>query len=211
VSEKGKLSRVSTWSAVGLAFSLLSSGCGEDEEMTNVRGFGGGAPSGPSASARPAGKGAKPGGGAAESDEAKPPPEPIVYRDEDFVESEKNRDPFRSYINAFRSQEPSEVQRRVIMPTTAVESMKLIAIIGGLPRPKAMLLDPMSMGHVVERGDYVGRPEVVQATGSVAMVLNWRVDRIRDNEVVLTRQDPTDPTRPALTRVIPLNEEVAVR
>ena len=174
-----------------------------------VRGFGG-APTAASSSGQGAsssGKGTKADG----SGESKAPPEPVVYRDEDFVESEKNRDPFRSYINAFRAQEPSEVQRRVIMPTTAVESMQLIVIFGGLPRPKAMLLDPMKMGHVVERGDYVGRPEVVQATGSVAMVLNWRVDRIRDNEVVLTRQDPTDPTRPALTRVIPLKEEVAVR
>ena len=58
----------------------------------------------------------------------------------------------------------------------------------------------------------MGRPHVIQATGSVAMVLNWRVDRIRENEVVLSRQDPTDPTRPSLTRVIPLHEdEVALR
>ena len=58
-----------------------------------------------------------------------------------------------------------------------------------------MLVDPAGVGHVVERGDYLGRPKVIQATGSVSMTLNWRVDRIRENEVVLTQQDPTDPTR----------------
>ncbi len=135
--------------------------------------------------------------------------EPLAYRDEDFVESEKNRDPFRSYINAFRAQAPGEIQRRVVMPTTAIEEMKLVAIVGGIARPKAMLLDPMRVGHVVERGVYIGRPTLIQAIGSVAMVLNWRVDRIRENEVVLTRQDPTDPTRPALTRVMYLNEPEA--
>jgi hypothetical protein len=88
------------------------------------------------------------------------------------------------------------------MPTTAVESMRLIAVIGGLPRPKAMLLDPLGVGYVVERGDYIGRAKVLQTTGSVSMTLNWRVDRIRENEVVLTRADPTDPTRPPLSRII---------
>ncbi|MCA9601050.1 MAG: hypothetical protein KC417_03435, partial [Myxococcales bacterium] len=34
--------------------------------------------------------------------------------------------------------------------------------------------------------------------------LNWRVDRIRPTEVVLAREDPTAPNRPAITRVIPL-------
>ena len=48
---------------------------------------------------------------------------------------------------------------------------------------------------------------MLQATGSVSMTLNWRVDRIRENEVVLTQQDPTDPTRFALTKIIPLREE----
>lgn len=137
--------------------------------------------------------------------------ESMVYRDEDFVESERNRDPFRSYMTTFTVKAPEDIQRRVVMPTTAIEEMKLIAIISGTPRPKAMLVDPARVGHVVERGMYVGRPQVIQATGSISMTLNWRVDRIRDNEVVLTRQDPVDPSRPPLTRVIPLHEEVAAR
>jgi type IV pilus assembly protein PilP len=162
----------------------------------------------PPPSAPPPGSGTAPaaGTGAAGAGGA-PAPELPVYRDEDFVESERNRDPFRSYMKAFRAQAPEEIQRRVVMPTTAVEEMRLIAIVGGIPRPKAMLVDGMNVGHVVERGVYVGRAKMIQAAGSVAMVLNWRVDRIRENEVVLTRQDPADPTRPALTRVIPLDED----
>jgi type IV pilus assembly protein PilP len=63
----------------------------------------------------------------------------------------------------------------------------------------------------VERGDYIGRPKVFQTTGSVAMTLNWRVDRIRDTEVVLTRQDPQELGRPPLSRIISMHEEIAAR
>jgi len=137
--------------------------------------------------------------------------EPLVLKDDDFSESVRNRDPFRSYSTAFRAKAPEEMQRRVVMPTTSVEDMRLIAIVTGTPQPKAMLVDPSGVGYVVQRGDYVGRPKVIQATGSVSMALNWRVDRIRDNEVVLTQQDPAEPTRAALTKIIPLRDEVAQR
>ena len=133
--------------------------------------------------------------------------EPFVFKDEDFVESVRNRDPVRSYTTIFKAKEPEEMQRRVVMPSTSVEEMRLIAIVTGIAKPKAMLLDPAGVGHVVERGDYLGRPKVLQATGSVSMTLNWRVDRIRENEVVLTQQDPSDPNRFALTKIIPLREE----
>ena len=141
-------------------------------------------------------------------------PDAYGFKDEDFVESERNRDPFRSYVTAFkpRNQEAqAETQRSVIMPNTAVEEMKLIAVISGLTRPKAMLTDSSGVGYVVQRGDYIGRPKVFQTTGSVAMTLNWRVDRIRDNEVVLTRQDPSDPSRLPLSRIISMRDEIASR
>ncbi len=143
-----------------------------------------------------------------------PTADSLSFKDDDFVESEHNRDPFREYSSAFKvrgAEVSGDSQRTVIMPTTAVESMKLIAIVSGMPRPKAMLTDPMNVGFVVERGDYIGRPKVLQTSGSVSMTLNWRVDRIRENEVVLTRQDPTDPTRPPLSRIITLRQEVAAR
>jgi len=135
--------------------------------------------------------------------------ETIVYKDDDFVASIRNRDPFQSYTVQFKAKAPDEMQRRVIMSNTAIEEMRLIAIVTGMAQPKAMLVDPSGVGHVVQRGDYIGRPKVIQATGSVSMAINWRVDRIRDNEVVLTQQDPTDPTRAALTKIIPLRDEVA--
>jgi type IV pilus assembly protein PilP len=161
-------------------------------------------------------KGAKGAKGAAASKDSKDKESgqalaQMVFKDEDFVASIRNRDPFQSYSVQFKAKAPDEMQRRVIMSTTAIEDMRLIAIVTGVSQPKAMLVDPSDVGHVVERGDYIGRPKVVQATGSVSMAINWRVDRIRDNEVVLTQQDPTDPTRAALTKIIPLKDEVAQR
>jgi Tfp pilus assembly protein PilP len=142
--------------------------------------------------------------------------ENLVFKDDDFVESERHRDPFRSFAlgprNGGKNTEPmAENQRRVIMPETNVEDMKLIAVISGLTRPKAMLTDTHNVGYVVQRGDYVGRPKVFQTTGSVAMTLNWRVERIRDNEVVLTRQDPSEQGRPPLSRIISMHDEMAAR
>jgi len=164
-----------------------------------------------------AGRGGGRGGGAKKAAAAKPgasaakdgPSETIVYRDDDFVASIRNRDPFQSYTVQFKAKAPDEMQRRVIMSDTPIEEMRLIAIVTGMAQPKAMLVDPSGVGHVVQRGDYIGRPKVIQATGSVSMAINWRVDRIRDNEVVMTQQDPTDPTRAALTKIIPLRDEVA--
>lgn len=134
---------------------------------------------------------------------------PVVYTDDDFVELDiQNRDPFRSYAQAFKAQAAAPAQRRVLMPGTSLDEMRLIAIVTGIATPRAMLTDTTQVGHVVRRGDYIGRPEVIQTGGSEGMpvTLNWRVDRIRPGSVVLTREDPTAPDKPPLTRVMPLHE-----
>jgi type IV pilus assembly protein PilP len=140
--------------------------------------------------------------------------EALSFKDEDFVESEHNRDPFRSYSASFVKhgpEAPQGSQRLVIMPETAVEEMKLIAVISGLSRPKAMLTDKHNVGYVVQRGDYIGRPKVIQSTGNVTITVNWRVDRLRETELVLTLQDPQDLSRPPLSRIIGMRDEIAAR
>lgn len=142
--------------------------------------------------------------------EEEPPDYFVEYSDEDFVEVDVTvRDPFRSFATLFRQQATSVIQRDVVMPSTSIDEMRLIAIITGVARPRAMLKAPGGVGHTVHIGQYVGRPEVIQTGGadSMPVTLNWRVARIRSGEVVLTREDPTGPDRPPLTRVIPLYEE----
>jgi type IV pilus assembly protein PilP len=140
--------------------------------------------------------------------------EGLAFKDDDFVESERNRDPFRSFASSFGKRGPEASvpsQRKVVMPDTPVEDMRLIAVISGLARAKAMLIDKHSVGYVVQRGDYVGLPRVVQTADSVPMAINWRVDRIRENEVVLTRQDSSNPGTPPLSRIITMRDEIAAR
>lgn len=132
-----------------------------------------------------------------------------VFRDSDFVESETNRDPFRSFLAPpGKAAAPPKTQRLVLMPNTPIQSVRLIAIVTGIAQPKAMMVDEKGVGYVASRGDFVGRAEVVQSGGSenLPVSLNWRVDRIRENEVVLAREDPSGPNRPPLTRVIALHE-----
>lgn len=137
-------------------------------------------------------------------------PTALAYRDEDFVEAETNRDPFRAYTSLFapRTVGPARVQREVVMSQTAVDEMHLIAIVSGVANPSAMLVGHDGTGHTVHRGDYVGRAEVVQTGGedSVPVTLNWRVERIRGDAVILSREDPTAPNRPPLTREIALHD-----
>ena len=180
--------------AVGMA------GCGGDEEE-EYQGLGLGA------GADASGEGS--GEGGAEQAAAQLDSGPIIYTDDDFSELDiQNRDPFRSFARAFKAQAAAPAQRRVLLPSTSLDEMKLIAIVTGIATPRAMLTDTAQVGHVIRRGDYIGRPEVVQTGGSEGMpvTLNWRVDRIRPGSVVLTREDPTSPDKPPLTRVMPLHE-----
>ncbi|MEM8605649.1 MAG: pilus assembly protein PilP [Myxococcota bacterium] len=181
-----------------LAISLVACGGGEEEEFQGFLGGGTKEKKPPSPEEIAAEK-------AAQAREL----QSHVFSDEDFSELDiQNRDPFRSYARAFKAQAAAPAQRRVLMPSTSLDEMKLIAIVTGIATPRAMLTDTAQVGHVVRRGDYVGRPEVVQTGGGegMAVTLNWRVDRIRAGSVVLTREDPSSPDKPPLTRVMPLHE-----
>jgi type IV pilus assembly protein PilP len=194
-------SKIRIFACLLLVAAFGVAGCGgDDEESQPTRGLG-------------AGKG---GGATKASDEgdaddvaAVVDSGPTVYTDDDFSELDiQNRDPFRSFARAFKAQAAAPAQRRVLLPSTSLDEMNLIAIVTGIATPRAMLTDTAQVGHVIRRGDYIGRPEVVQTGGSEGMsvTLNWRVDRIRPGSVVLTREDPTSPDKPPLTRVMPLHE-----
>jgi type IV pilus assembly protein PilP len=142
--------------------------------------------------------------------ESEAPPK-IDFQEAEFAESERSRDPFRSYANTFvdETKGRAKSQREVILDQYAVDELKLVGIVTGIHPAKAMLVDPTGKGHVIVRGQFVGRPEVVAAgsgTGA-AYEINWRVDRIRDGDVVLIREDPQNPDVPSQTRVIPLRPE----
>jgi type IV pilus assembly protein PilP len=195
-------SKIRVFACVLFVASVAVAGCGENEGEFGT-GFGlGKSAEGDADDTKAAESDAE--AAAAEVDSG-----PVVYTDDDFSELDiQNRDPFRSYAKAFQAQSASPAQRRVLLPSTSLDEMNLIAIVTGIATPRAMLTDTAKVGHVIRRGDYIGRPEVVQTGGSEGMpvTLNWRVDRIRPGSVVLTREDPTAPDKPPLTRVMPLHE-----
>ncbi len=143
------------------------------------------------------------------------PPSTILkvdYAESDFVDSESNRDPFRSYANLFddsKTTRTTKTQHNVMLSQYGVDELKLTAIVTGSDYPRAMLVDPTGKGWVVKRGDFLGRAESVHIGGSngVDYQLNWRVDRVRAGDVVLVREDPAQPNVPPSTRVIPLHPE----
>ena len=145
---------------------------------------------------------------------AKPPstaPAPAVkqdFQEGDFVETEKSRDPFRSFTSLLVEETKTRIksQRDVVLNEFAIDELKLAGIVTRV-EPRAMLIDPTGKGHVVRRGQFVGRPELVQMGTQGGYEINWRVDRIRAGDIVLVREDPKNPDVPTATKVIPLRPE----
>ena len=194
-----------SWSlcrAASLIALLLPLACGEDVVQSTGKGSGSAAPKG--SAAPPASAAA-----AAVAPDAGVPK--IEFQEAEFAETERSRDPFRSYGTLFVEEAKARVksQREVLLDQYSVDELKLVGIVTRIQPAKAMLVDPSGKGHVVHRGQLIGRPELVQAGASsrASYEINWRVDRIRDGDIVLVREDPANPDVPSATRVIPLRPE----
>lgn len=149
---------------------------------------------------------------AAASARPAPPPPRRDFVEADFTETERSRDPFRSYARKFASEDDGSTeqsQREVLLKEFAVDDLKLIGIVTRVTPARAMLVDPTGRGHVVRRGQFIGRADLVRVAGQSGTTyeLNWRLDSIRDGDVVLVREDPNNPDVPAATKVIPLRPE----
>ena len=142
-----------------------------------------------------------------------PPPRvvKIEFTENDFVENDRSRDPFRSFAAGFvaAARRPSANQRQVTVGEYAIDELKLVGIIMSGDYPRAMLVDPNGKGWTLKRGDYVGKADVVHVGGAAGTdyQLNWRVDRVRPADLVLVREDPAQPGVPPATKVIPLHPE----
>lgn len=152
--------------------------------------------------------------GAAVVDAALPPSQVVKvdYTEGDFVESDQNRDPFRSFaatLDDGQKERKPQNQRKVLLSQYSLDELKLAAIVTGGDYPRAMLIDPGGKGWVLKRGDFLGRPDTVHVGGAngADYQLNWRVDRVRAGDVVLVREDPAQPNLPPSTRVLALHPE----
>ncbi|MDI1448270.1 pilus assembly protein PilP [Polyangium sp. 6x1] len=190
---------------VALVPTALAAGCEDDELWVPP----------PSATPPP---GATPDGGAgtgadggALAAKSEPPELPQrEFLEADFTETEKNRDPFRGFASVFAQQAKSRtvVQRTVVIERYGLDELKLSGLVTR-SQPRALFIDPANVGWVVKVGDFVGKPEIVRTGGpaGIDVAINWRVDRIRDGDVVFVREDPAHPEIAPVTRVIALFPE----
>ncbi len=202
--------RVEALALAALAAAPLlfaAAGCGGDDDP--------GLTTAPTA--KPAGSGpAKPpktkGGKAAPTVAPVPsdlPPLPLKeFQEADFAETDRSRDPFRSYETLFFRQSKAKVtlQRQVLIDRFALDELKLAGIITR-GQERALLTDPTGLGWVAKVGDFVGKAELVHSGGPTGtdVAINWRIDRIREGDVVFVREDPSHPEIPPTTRVISLH------
>jgi type IV pilus assembly protein PilP len=132
------------------------------------------------------------------------------YSENDFVENDRNRDPFRSFAAvAAPTKAPATNQIVGILGDYSVDELKLNAIVMSSAGPLAMIVDPTHKGWTVKKGDYVGRAETVHTGGQngADYFLTWRVDRIREGDIVFIREDRANPAVPPATRVVSLHQE----
>lgn len=133
------------------------------------------------------------------------------FAENDFAESDRNRDPFRTYVTVLSPEvkKVAHVQKEVILPQYSLDELKLVAIVTGGEYPRAMVIDPGGKGWVIKRGDWVGRPEIVHIGGAngTDYQINWRVNKVRDGDIVFTREDPAQPGIPPASRVIALRSD----
>jgi type IV pilus assembly protein PilP len=207
--------RSATLPALAGALSLLTlvfviNGCGGDDVVEGAP-AGSGKPAAGAAAAAPAHGAAGAADAGAEGGydpSANLPPLPLrEFQERDFDETDQSRDPFRSFAGVFAAQAKSKIliQRKVLVEQYALEELRLAGIVNrGVSR--ALLTDPKGLGWVAKVGDFVGKAELVHSGGPTGadVAVNWRVDRIREADVVFVREDPSHPEIPPTTRVVSL-------
>jgi type IV pilus assembly protein PilP len=129
------------------------------------------------------------------------------FQDSDFGETDRSRDPFRAFEVLFvpAPKGRAVLQRNVLADRFSLEELKLIGIVTRAPA-RALLTDPSGLGWVARVGDFIGKAELVHSGGASGedVAINWRVDRVRDTDVVLVREDAAHADIPSTTRVMAL-------
>jgi type IV pilus assembly protein PilP len=173
-----------------MAASALLGACGSGAESTGTPDP---IPAAPAGEAPAAPSGEAPAGGApgAAAPGAPGSPEAVKkqlladlrkrpFKNEDFAESDLNRDPFRSFLADFGGTQviTNTRQYKVLLEKFSLEELKLIAIIGpptkeargravpvrdldgrGITQSRAMFLDPTGMGVPIVRGDHLSKAD----------------------------------------------------
>ncbi len=113
------------------------------------------------------------------------------------------RDPFRVAAKEPTRPPPKDDRPRKAR-RFAVSELKLVGLVTQTDDPRAMLVDPNGKGWVVGKGELLGRAEMNGDSQT-----SWRVDRIRDGDLILVREDPANGKAAPETRVLAMRTTVA--
>jgi hypothetical protein len=180
--------------------------CGEDAPPV-PQGAGGAAPASVPAAVVPGGPAAA---GPSSDDLAG---DLIVHKltEESFIESPTRRDPFRSFLVPLTAQQTYSAKPQILslLDQYQIDELRLVAIVSGsgaqAGSPMAMVEDPAGVGHILRRGNYVGKGETVRRVSSGEEIqIFWKVARIRDDAIVFEREDPFAATEATVTKILPL-------
>jgi type IV pilus assembly protein PilP len=121
-----------------------------------------------------------------------------------LVEGPASRDPFHAYAPApGPGPGPKDARRKA--RRIPIDPLRVVALVTNTTEPRALLVDPSGKGYIVKVGELVGRPEPSGASGDDAYrTASYRVDRIREGDVVLVREDQASPQSAPPTRVLSL-------
>lgn len=115
-------------------------------------------------------------------------------KDEDFVESPSNRDPFHSFISELsqgRARGPTDYF--VYFDKYACEELRLIAVVSGGLDPRALFRDPSGLGLPLKVGDHLCKAR-------------WKIKRIVSEGVVVEIEEDTGGVKPKLSeRMLAIN------
>jgi hypothetical protein len=121
--------------------------------------------------------------------------------DEAVATITQNRDPFQAFepgpVSPPRDDRPRKARR------FTVDQLKLVAIVQRVETPRAMVVDPRGKGWVITQGELLGRQEKVRV-GNRERLASYRVDRIRERDVVLVQDDEGTAAGNGATRVLAL-------
>ncbi len=96
-----------------------------------------------------------------------------AFKDRDFAVDQNNRDPFQSYVlnqgivgPADTSKLPLDVTKRcseqnMVATNYSYTDLRLVGIVAQGTQRKVLMMDAGNLGHIIKRGDCVGREKAV--------------------------------------------------
>lgn len=129
------------------------------------------------------------------------------FNDRDFV-AEQARDPFQSYViiqagvgqrSTTVKPEPHQSCKRAdqfVASNYSYQDLKLVGIVAQATQRKVLMMDTANLGHIIRRGDCVGKEKAVVkdiGTGYVTFIVDEDADLKRPAQETSMQLHPTGP------------------